>query len=101
MYLPVISDPGSFLIVTALIFIIVMGRYILIAWLFYAFFYLWSRDSWKQRKISSKTYKRKQFRKEFAWSTATALLFAFAGSCTFLLWQEGYTKIYTRVSEYS
>src|SRR5215213_102261 len=101
MHLPWIRDTGSFLILTALVFIIVLGRYVLIAWLFYGFFYLWRGDKWKQRKISPKAYKKKQFLKEFTWSMVTALVFAFTGSFSFLLWQHGYTRIYTDVNDYS
>jgi len=35
------------------------------------------------------------------WSTITALLFAIIGAGTLVLWQKGYTRVYTNVHDYS
>lgn len=101
MVLPDFSDPIWFLAATAVIFIVVIGRYFLVAGLFYVFFYLWFPTHWKTRKINKKQYKKGQFKKEVAWSTITAVLFAVSGAATLVLWQKGFTKVYTDVKEYS
>lgn len=100
MELPVISSTSDFIVLTALIFAVVIGRYALIAGVFYVIFYVWFPDRWKQRKIATKDYKKHQFRKEFFWSSLTAVLFALAGSVLYLLWQNGYTKIYVQLDTY-
>ena len=100
MDLPVISTASDFLFLTALIFAVVIGRYVLIAGIFYAVFYLWFPDRWKQRKIAKKAFRKNQFRKEFLWSSVTSVLFALAGSILYLLWQNGYTKIYVDFNAY-
>ncbi len=73
-------------------FAIVIGRYLLIAGLFYGAFYLWFPQKWQQRKINEKAYKPGQLKKEIKWSMVTALLFAIAGSILLVLWQKGFTK---------
>lgn len=100
MSLPDFSDPIWFLIVTAIVFVVVIGRYFLIAGIFYSYFYLWFPEQWRQRKISNRSYKKNQFRKEVMWSTITALVFSISGSVTALLWQKGFTKIYLDAADY-
>lgn len=100
MKLPDFSDPLNFILGAALVFAVVIGRYLLIAGLFHAIFYLWFPNKWKQRKINSRNYKPGQFKKEVKWSTITALIFAFSGALTVLLWQKGFTKVYIDVNEY-
>ena len=48
------------------------------------------------RKINSKSYKKNQLKIEVTWSMVTALIFSIAGTITIILWQKGYTKVYTR-----
>lgn len=98
--LPDFSNPLWFLVATAVVFAVVVGRYFLIAGLFYAVFYLWFPKRWQLRKINSRAYKPHQFRKEVKWSMLTALLFAIAGSIMLVLWQEGWTKVYLDAQEY-
>ena len=100
MEIPVITNVSEFILLTALIFAVVIGRYALIAGLFYCIFYVWFPQRWKQRKIANKSYKKDQFRKEILWSSITSVIFALAGSVLILLWQEGYTKIYVNVNDY-
>lgn len=100
MQLPDVSKPFWFLITTLVVFAVVIGRYLLIAGIFYGVFHLWFPQKWQQRKINNRGYKRHQFRKEVYWSTVTALLFAVAGAGTLLLWQKGYTKVYFNVNVY-
>ncbi|MBA2330109.1 MAG: sterol desaturase family protein [Flavisolibacter sp.] len=101
MNLPDLSSPWWFTIATMVVFAVVIGRYFLIAGLFYCIFYLWFPAKWQQRKINARSYKKDQFKKEVKWSIITALLFAVAGSITAILWQQGYTKVYLDSTEYS
>ena len=97
---PDFTEPLWFLIATAVIFAVVIGRYFLIAGLFHGIFHSWFRDSWKERKINIRDYKPGQFKTEVRWSMATALLFAVAGSITLVLWQKGVTKVYLDIHDY-
>ena len=101
MNLPDLSSPLWFTITTLVVFAVVIGRYFLIAGLFYCIFYIWFPAKWQQRKINDRAYKKDQFKKEVKWSIITALLFAFAGSITAVLWQQGYTKVYLNSSDYN
>src|SRR6476620_2660118 len=100
MQLPDVSNVLWFLIVTMIVFAIVIGRYLLIAGIFYGIFHLWFPQKCQQRKINNRSYKKDQFRKELFWSTVTALIFAVSGAATLLLWQKGFTKIYFNVDDY-
>lgn len=100
MMLPDFTQPLWFALATLVIFMVVIGRYLLVAGLFHAVFYLWFPQRWQERKISQKAYKPGQFRREVKWSMITAGLFALAGSITVVLWQLGYTKVYTDWTAY-
>ena len=101
MQLPDLTNPFWFLIATIVVFAVVIGRYFLIAGLFYYVFYKWSGEKWQKRKINSRAYKKDQFKKEVGWSMVTAFIFAITGAFMGLLWQLGYTKIYVQVNDYS
>jgi sterol desaturase/sphingolipid hydroxylase (fatty acid hydroxylase superfamily) len=100
MELPDLSQPLWFAVAAVVVFAVVIGRYFLIAGLFYAVFYKWDKDRWQQRKINERAYKKDQFRKEVGWSMITAAIFAVSGALLGLLWQKDYTKIYTDVHAY-
>lgn len=99
--LPDLSQPIPFLLATLVVFVVVFGRYLLIAGLFYSVFYLWYPKKWLHKKINTRTYPKNQFKKEVAWSTITAFIFALAGAAAALLWQKGWLKIYMDVNDYS
>ena len=88
------------LIITLIFFIIIIGRYFLIAGFFYLFFYIWFPEKWSSRKINSKLYKKGQFKMEVTWSMITAFIFSVAGTATVILWQKGFTRVYTDIGLY-
>lgn len=98
--LPDFSNPIWFLTAISIAFSVVIGRYFLIAGLFYMFFYIWFPKQWQLRKINEKDYKPGQFRSEVKWSMLTAFIFAISGAVTLVLWQKGFTKVYTDIGEY-
>lgn len=83
-----------FLAAAIVIFIMIMGRYFLIAGLFHCWFYVWKKDKWAARRLFTRGQDPKQFREEVKWSTITATIFALAGALGYLLWLEGYTRVY-------
>jgi sterol desaturase/sphingolipid hydroxylase (fatty acid hydroxylase superfamily) len=98
--MPDFSNPLIFLIATIVMFLVVIGRYFLIAGLFHAWFYVYKKNNWTNRRLSTKTTDKQQFFKEVKWSIITSLIFAVAGAATALIWQEGFTKIYVEVTDY-
>jgi len=101
MDIPDFSNPLWFAITTLAFFVIVVGRYVLVSGLFYAVFYIWYPGRWKQRKLGTRAYTPGQLRREIAWSTVTAVIFSLTGTTILLLWQKGYTRIYTNIGEYA
>lgn len=81
-------------------FIIVVGRYLLIAGLFQFWFYHFRIKKWQNRSLGKKSLDKRQFYNELRWSIVTSLIFAFAGSFTAILWQKGYTRLYLDPHEY-
>jgi Delta7-sterol 5-desaturase len=100
MTLPDFTTPYWIFIVTTVFFIIITGRYFLFAGIFYLVFYVWFPKKWEARKLNSKKYKKGQFTTEMKWSMVTALLFSVAGTGTVILWQKGYTEVYTDIFAY-
>jgi Delta7-sterol 5-desaturase len=100
MHLPDASQPYWFLVATIVMFVVVIGRYVLIAGLFHAVFHLWFPERWRERKVMNRDYKTSQLKKEVFWSSITAFIFAVSGAFTLWLWQKGYTKIYFDLHAY-
>lgn len=95
---PDYSQFGLFILLCAALFVLVMGRFVLIAGAFYLYFYLWQPERWKAHRLSQKPQEKTQLWTELGWSMLTALIFAFAGSLTVVAYQKGYTAIYQDIS---
>lgn len=99
--LPDFSEPLNFVILTSVIFLIITGRYFLIAGAFYAIFYVWFPEKWKAKKINEKEYKKGQFRSEIKYSIISGFIFAVTGAIAFVLWQKGLTKVYLNFNDHA
>jgi sterol desaturase/sphingolipid hydroxylase (fatty acid hydroxylase superfamily) len=97
--IPDLGDPGNFLLAVLVFFLIVVGRYFLIAGLFHFLFFVLAADKWKERRINKRSYPPAQLKKEIGWSLVSGLLFALAGALTLLIWQRGFTKVYTGIND--
>ncbi len=100
MILPDFTSAYGFFLLTVVFFIIITGRYFLVAGIFYLVFYIWFPEKFKRRKINKKDYKAGQFKKEIKYSLISSLLFALAGTLMVILWQKDYTKVYTNYDAY-
>jgi sterol desaturase/sphingolipid hydroxylase (fatty acid hydroxylase superfamily) len=98
--LPDFTNYIIFAITTIVIFVIVIGRYFLIAGFFQLLFYKWQKQKWANRWLGKKQVDKKQFYTEVKWSIITAFIFSLAGSFTAILWQKGYTKLYTDLDQF-
>ncbi|MBX9852186.1 MAG: sterol desaturase family protein [Cytophagaceae bacterium] len=81
-------------------FSVIVFRYFLIAGSFYFFFYMFSPEKWKTRRVNLHSHHSKQFKKELKWSLISAMIFALAGAITAVAWKKGYTAFYDEISEY-
>ncbi len=98
--MPDLSAPVWIFLLIMSFFVVITGRYFLIAGVFYLVFYFWFPEKWRQRKINVKVYSRHQLRTEIRWSILSSLIFAVAGCATVIAWQKGYTRVYENVSDY-
>jgi sterol desaturase/sphingolipid hydroxylase (fatty acid hydroxylase superfamily) len=93
-------SPQYWLAAFIIFYIMIMGRYLLIASLFYSVFYIWFPGRWRERKLSNKSYKPGQLKTEIRWSLLSAAIFSLFAILSLWLWKSGYTKIYTDVTKY-
>jgi sterol desaturase/sphingolipid hydroxylase (fatty acid hydroxylase superfamily) len=100
MQLPDYFSPLGIFFLLVFFFIVITGRYFLVAGIFYGVFYLWYPQKWKNRKINSRLYHKKQLLKEVKWSLVSSFIFAIAGCITIILWQGGFTKVYEGLFDY-
>lgn len=99
--MPNLSNPLLFGALTLAVFVLVIGRYFLIAGLFHAWFYTYKKNAWPRRQLGKKVTSKQQYYKEIRWSSLTALIFAVAGGATAWLWQQGYTRLYANIHDFS
>ena len=99
--LPDVSNPLWFFVVSLIVYAVVVGRYFLLSWLFYKIFYVWRHEKWKAHKINKRDYPAGQFKKEIWRSNLTAILFGISGAVLLLLYQNGHTRIYENIHDYS
>lgn len=100
MNLPDFTSVFWIISLTLLFFLVITGRYFLVAGIFYLAFYVWFPDKWASRKINKKAYKKGQLKTEMKWSLLSSVIFSIAGTITVILWQKGYTKVYTEANLY-
>ena len=87
-------------VLTAIFFIIITGRYFLVAGVFFLVCYRWFPEKFLSKKINSKKYERKQLLKEIKLSVLSSIIFSIVGALTVVLWQKGLTKIYADVGRF-
>ncbi len=98
--MPDFSVPLNFLGAAAFFFAAILCRYLLVSAVAHRFFYRWRKARYEGRKIGKRAYGAAQFRREILWSTISTGIFAVAGAGTLLLWQRGYTQVYTAAGAY-
>lgn len=98
--LPDFSNPFMFMLLMIILFIIISGRYFLVAGMFYAVCYLWFPEKYRHRKLSDRAYSKNQFKKEIKYSLLSSVIFTFTGAIALLLWQYNLTKVYIDFHSY-
>jgi lathosterol oxidase len=94
------TEPFYFLLLTGIIFLVTFLRYVFVSGVYHYFFHIWFRSSFLKRLINPLALDQKQARMEIWRSFLTSLIFAFSGTAFVILWQNGYTKLYTEWSAF-
>ncbi|TDB64517.1 sterol desaturase family protein [Arundinibacter roseus] len=94
------SEPGTFLLTAAFMFLGIFGRYVAIALLFSVLVQGVYKDKFSPRQVQKRPRRDRQTQVEIGWSFFTSILFALAGAAMVLVWQKGFTKVYLEVNEY-
>jgi len=88
------------LIIAATILTILILRYLIIAGGAYVYFWVFKKERWQHRRIQQKFPDKKHIWNEVKWSLSTFVIFMMTGVGIYLMRTNGYTKIYSSVSEY-
>ncbi|MGF1635733.1 MAG: sterol desaturase family protein [Cyclobacteriaceae bacterium] len=96
-----LADIVNLSVLTAILFIVIFMRYIILSGLYHLLFFKVFRNEFSRRFLHRKSIETKQIRLEIKWSLISAALFSFAGSGMLLAWQKGYSLIYTDLHAYA
>ncbi len=95
------STPENFIYLSGLLFFIVFLRYTVLSGAYHWFFLIHGRKRYRKRLLNEKLPDKKQMIKEIKWSGVSSLVFAVSGTIMVVMWQNGYTSIYTDLHAFS
>lgn len=81
-------------------FVLNILRYFLFAGIAYFVFYVWQRQAMFHRKIQQKYPDWKEHRRDILYSISSGIIFGTLGVSVFLAKKQGYTQLYTDISEF-
>ena len=90
------TEPLNFLLITSILFVVIFGRYLLLALLYHLFFYKKLGQLQPYRRLHEQI-KMPQVKMEIGYSLAVSVIFALSGTAMLITWQKGYTQIYTQL----
>ena len=93
-------EPRWFLQLSAILFVAIFLRYLLVSGAYHYVFFVRLRARLGQRILNPTPKQRTQLWMEIRRSALTSIIFAVAGTGMVVLWQRGYTTIYTEWSDY-
>lgn len=94
------SDTTAVLAFIISLSLVVFLRYVFVSGLFVTLFYVFFKDKFLPRKISTMLRPKGQSWNEIKWSAITSFIFALSGVGIVWMWQAGYTKVYTDLYGY-
>lgn len=94
------TEPFYFFSLSAVIFMVTFVRYLLVSGAYHYLFFVAFRAVFQQRIIHEPVLGKRQAWLEVYRSAITSVIFAVLGSVLVILWQQGYTQIYTRWEVY-
>ena len=93
-------EPAWFLRISLILFGVVFLRYLLVSGAYHYVFFVLFRQRLGKRILNPTPKQRRQLWMEVRRSALTSALFGVSGAVMIVLWQRGYTKIYTDWSDY-
>lgn len=93
-------DLQTIVILTGILFIIIVMRYLLFSGAYYYTTFVLLRKWLGSRILDDSKIAKKQIRLEIYYSVISALIFAIFGIGTYWLWSEGMTAVYSDITEY-
>ena len=93
-------EPQEFLRLTAVFFLIIFLRYLMVSGVYHYVFYVLFRPRIAHRILNLGPTQSRQLRLEISRSALTSLIFAVSATVLIILWQHGYTRIYTDWAAY-
>lgn len=89
------TEPYYFALLTAIIFFITFVRYLVVSGAYHYLFFVVFRSVFQKRILHPSPIKKGQARQEIYRSALTSAIFAVSGTVLVILWQRGYTQLYT------
>ena len=93
-------DFKSFIIFTAILFVIIVVRYFIFSGAYYYTTFVLLKKWMRSRILDKRPVESKQIRYEIYYSIVSAVIFAFFGVGTYWLWLEGKTAVYEDLGQY-
>lgn len=94
------TDPLTFATSLVLIAAVVFLRYVILSGAYHFMVLKLSRKNMKDRLLFTQKSPQKQIKKELILSSYSALIFSVVGMTVLVLYQLGFTKVYTDLNEY-
>ena len=91
------AQPKNFVLITAILLAAIFLRYVLFAWGYHVLVYKKLGDAQPFRRLHQQL-KLMQVKREIGFSFLGSIIFALFGTALLILWQNGYTRIYTTLS---
>ncbi len=84
----------------SVLFLVILFRYLIIAFIAFLIFYIIKKQAWTYRKIQSRFPIARDYTREIFYSIITSLIFALIGYGLFMTPIRPYTQLYTQLEEY-
>jgi sterol desaturase/sphingolipid hydroxylase (fatty acid hydroxylase superfamily) len=91
------SDPKNFLVIFTILFVGIFLRYLGLAWMYHELVYKKMGDALPYRRLHEQI-RLPQVKTEIWYSFLGAIIFAFAGAVLLILWQKGYSQLYSQLT---
>lgn len=95
-----IDNLGIFLVCTGIFFAAVFLRYIISAGVFYWYYFKLKNEKYKSKRLSKRSFRKGQLKKEIYWSMWSSVIFGVFGAFLYYLWQQDLTAIYLDPKKY-
>lgn len=95
-----ITDYKTLMVLYLVIFFIILLRYVVFSYAYYFVFQVVLKKKYADRILSTKLPSAEQIKREVWLSLYSTFIFGLIGVLLFVLWQNGYTRIYTNLTDF-